>query len=363
MHSRTFARLAALAVLVLGIGLFSCIVFRGRSGDRIHFPLAPHLDVIEECDQCHEGVAGDQVDSSTRRALESACFECHGEWRDECSRCHADVGSAGRFPEKDRYLSFSHDRHLLRTHGDCSACHVEPHTAPSLVRPTEHPAGMPAHPECFACHQMQGFYDRLECGNCHRDLSRFGLEPYESFTHTVDFVRRGHAELARTPASAAVCAQCHEQPFCSECHADQPMLRPSERHPESVSRDFIHRGDYVFRHPWEARGDPASCLRCHGTSYCEDCHESRGLTETSAPLRNDAFRFHGPGVLVPGSSDFHGTAARRHILSCASCHSDGMSGNCVDCHQVGAFGGNPHPPGFRSRLSRTGAPVCRLCHR
>jgi hypothetical protein len=67
-------------------------------------------------------------------------------------------------------------------------------------------------------------------------------------------------------------------------------------------------------------------------------------------------------VLFPGSPDFHGTAARRDIVSCAACHADGTSGNCVTCHATGQFGGNPHPPGFKSRLNRTGAPVCRLCH-
>jgi hypothetical protein len=221
---------------------------------------------------------------------------------------------------------------------------------------------MPDHPECFSCHEMQGFYDKLECQNCHRELFRFGLKPYEAFTHAADFVRRGHAELLRAGGNAATCAQCHEPHFCDQCHFESSGLLPAERSPERVGREFIHRGDYVFRHPFEARGDPASCLRCHSRETCQDCHDARGISERGADARSDGYQFHGPGVLFPGSPDFHGTAARRDILSCAACHSDGQSGDCVSCHQVGAFGGNPHPPGFRSRLSKTGAPVCRICH-
>jgi hypothetical protein len=357
---------AAAAAAALLVAATSCILVNGRSGDSLKFPLAPHAKWISACTVCHAEIDTQQVDATTRRALESACLKCHGAERSKCDFCHTDADSAGLFPDRERYLTFSHTDHLKRTKGDCSRCHGAVHesgAAPAAADARDdHPTAIPGHTQCFSCHQMKDLYEQLDCTTCHRGLFRFGLKPYEEFTHSVDFVRREHGEFVRSPANRALCSQCHEPTFCSECHAEQPLLRPSERHPERVAADYIHKGDYVSTHPWDARTDPASCLRCHGRTSCEDCHTSRGISERGARQAGATTHFHGPGVLVRGSSDFHGSAARRDILSCASCHGEGASGNCVTCHAVGAFGGNPHPPGFKSRLSRTGAPVCRLCH-
>jgi hypothetical protein len=375
---RRRALIAAAMALVASAVLASCIVFTGRTGDSIRFPEEKHRDLFAHCSTCHEGVAGDRVDAGTRRALESSCMKCHANRKDECAFCHADVDSAGKFPDRDRHLNFSHKEHLERTHGSCQRCHPGAHGAGgdatvgtdagagaevvAADAPVVADVAMPAHPQCFSCHQMNDFYEKLECANCHQDLARFGLKPYESFSHSGDFVRRGHGVLLQAGGSAATCAQCHAPKFCDECHFTSVGLTPPERNPERVDRKFIHRGDYVFRHPWDARSDAASCIGCHSQAQCRDCHDQRGVSEKGALARNDGFKFHGAGVLFPGSPDFHGTAARRDIVSCAACHADGASGNCVTCHTVGAFGGNPHPPGFRSRLDRHGAPVCRLCH-
>jgi hypothetical protein len=62
------------------------------------------------------------------------------------------------------------------------------------------------------------------------------------------------------------------------------------------------------------------------------------------------------------TSNEHGRAARRDIASCAACHDQGAASNCVRCHKVGAFGGSPHPPGWRSSQPTT-AESCAICHR
>jgi hypothetical protein len=61
------------------------------------------------------------------------------------------------------------------------------------------------------------------------------------------------------------------------------------------------------------------------------------------------------------SSDFHGSHARRDILSCAGCHEQGPATNCIRCHTVGAYGGNPHPSGWQSARGRQSS-MCRYCH-
>jgi len=51
--------------------------------------------------------------------------------------------------------------------------------------------------------------------------------------------------------------------------------------------------------------------------------------------------------------------------SCASCHDQGAQSNCVQCHKVGGIGGDPHPPGFRSRHNLNEARSdgrCVACH-
>jgi hypothetical protein len=126
-------------------------------------------------------------------------------------------------------------------------------------------------------------------------------------------------------------------------------------------RRFIHRVDFLGRHPVEARADPASCQRCHATSSCESCHEhervAAGWSSTNP---------HPPGWGLPGSGSFHGDAARRNIASCAACHDQGDNSNCVSCHKVGGIGGDPHPAGWGSHHSLGDASSdgrCVACHR
>jgi hypothetical protein len=71
---------------------------------------------------------------------------------------------------------------------------------------------------------------------------------------------------------------------------------------------------------------------------------------------------HPPGWVGPAPGDnAHGREARRDPTACASCHDGAGQRLCVGCHQVGGVGGNPHPPGWSSRVSLSAMP-CRLCH-
>jgi hypothetical protein len=129
-----------------------------------------------------------------------------------------------------------------------------------------------------------------------------------------------------------------------------------------VTSDFIHRGDYVSRHPYDVERDPASCRKCHGTRFCDSCHEQQLMKPGIPNARNP----HPPGWVRRGSGAFHGDAARDNIVNCAGCHDQGAASNCVACHQVGGIGGNPHPRGFLRKHDagdiREQA-MCRACHR
>jgi hypothetical protein len=220
--------------------------------------------------------------------------------------------------------------------------------------------------ECLTCHEpiydakvLRGDFLPKEatCLRCHRDLSRYPLQPVSVFSHQGDYVRV-HGRAARSAPD--VCATCHEQTFCADCHASTVAVKVEFKLPEKQDANYIHRDDYLGRHGIEAQGDSASCRRCHGTSFCESCHTAQNLTRRGDNPRNP----HPPGWMVAGPRS-HGEAARRDIASCASCHDQVARSNCVDCHRVGGVGGNPHPMSWlekhdREEIQRNG--MCLYCH-
>ena len=135
------------------------------------------------------------------------------------------------------------------------------------------------------------------------------------------------------------------------------------KHAENVNSDYIHRNDFLGRHSIEAKFNDTTCLRCHGTTFCQSCHTLQNLTRDGMNPRDP----HPPGWSFPGASGGtpHGDAARKDITSCASCHDQGPRSNCIECHKVGGIGGNPHPPGWtdkhpKSEINKNG--MCIYCH-
>jgi hypothetical protein len=103
------------------------------------------------------------------------------------------------------------------------------------------------------------------CGDCHKD-GRAALN------HTADFSAR-HKFYAYQQRQ--ICAACHKESFCSDCHAHKEELKPSDKYKDAVNRDLPHRGDYLTQHKIDGRINPASCMKCHGRSNnerCRRCH-------------------------------------------------------------------------------------------
>ena len=348
---------AAAAVVVL-LGAASCApwltVRLGYGVDSIRVPHGTHKSAKVECIACHEEIY-DAKDLAQRvLPKEEKCLECHREQKQKglCSNCHTDVKRAGPWPEREPRLILSHAAHIDRVKEDCTVCHK---TLPDPLRAADAAPPMSA---CTSCHEHKKDYDDGRCNRCHTDLSRYPLKPVSMFSHQGNYVHE-HGRSAR--AAEATCAECHEQNFCKDCHANTVSTRIEIKFPERVDADFIHRNDFLGRHSVEAQADPSSCRRCHGSSFCEDCHRVQNLTPQAANPRDP----HPPGWSFPGSAQFHGTAARQDISSCAACHDQGARSVCVDCHRVGGVGGNPHPPGWQSRHDRneiTHNSMCLACH-
>jgi hypothetical protein len=343
----------ALALLVAAAGCgYKPVKGDARAQDPAYvFPHAPHVEGDVACNACHADIEkADRLEQGVRHVK----IPANPSKNDACSGCH-DTDPKLTLPKRTRpfRISFSHADHLGRVK-DCGACHK------ALPDKGDAVAKTPPMDSCTACHNHQADFNEARCMPCHTDLK--GYAPVSAFRHEGDWLR-AHGPLARPTAES--CAQCHDQTYCAECHAAQTTpARPSVIYPEAVGRTFIHRGDYVSRHMIEARANGASCRRCHGSQFCDACHEQQGVS--------DALRLTGSGrdPHPPNFFPQHGDAARRDITSCAGCHDNGARSFCVECHGFTATGGlrsggNPHPPSWTDRHDRgdiADNDMCKVCH-
>jgi hypothetical protein len=324
-----------------------------HGGDHIKMPHEVHRKAQIDCSSCHDAVWDSKELGDPVLPKEKDCLTCHQAKKNDCAMCHTAVKKRGRGPDAEPVtLRMSHSAHIERVKEDCTVCHKQ---LPNPLRTSE---TKPTMATCLSCHEHQEDYDAGRCAKCHLDLAHFDKKPLGTFTHAGNFV---HEHMRPARAAPETCATCHDQTFCTDCHASTVGLKVETKFPERVDRDFIHRDDFVSRHVIEQQADPASCARCHGTSFCESCHTAQNLTVKGSNPRSP----HPAGYTLPGSAQFHGTDARRDIASCAACHDQGAQSICVSCHKVGGVGGDPHPPGFesqhpRSEIARNG--MCVICH-
>jgi hypothetical protein len=355
--NRVLLTLAAL-VAVTGCKLRPTSEAQATTEPPYVFPHSPHLENDVACSHCHAGIEkATKLDAAQRHVKLPANISKN----ENCSGCHDTEPKITVPSQRARArLSFNHADHLPRVKGDCKGCHQALPDKGDTSRKT------PSMASCTACHNHQTDFVEARCTPCHTDLK--GYQPVTAFAHQGDWMRI-HGRLARPVAES--CAQCHDQTYCGECHTPQTTpARPSVIWPEEVTRAFIHRGDYVSRHMIEASANPASCRKCHGSPFCQSCHELQGVTLTAPAFR----AVHPPFWAVrgaPGATAFHGDAARRDITSCAGCHDNGADAICVRCHNVGngitaGLGANgPHPQSFVSKhrnedKSKNG--MCLACH-
>ncbi len=302
-----------------------------------------------ECSDCHTGIIKSTVLGDSKLPGVAKCEECH----DRSTPADKAKFTPPKREARQYQLRFDHAAHLKRVpKGDCAACH---RSLPDRGQPWK---TAPPMATCLECHAHKADFAAARCTPCHVSLKQFPLRPVTEYSHEGNFVRE-HGRLAKD--SAETCAACHDQTYCARCHATATApMRVEIRFPEEVRADFIHRADFVSRHQIEAAADPASCRKCHGSRFCETCHLEQGISQRSLNPRDP----HPPGWATPGSGEFHGTAARINIVSCAGCHDQGASSICVLCHRKGGpaeqAGAKIHPPGYKP--TDKSKPMCRACH-
>jgi len=125
--------------------------------------------------------------------------------------------------------------------------------------PLKHPEDVgKGPPVCTECHEGKGKKAPI-------DYAWLNHSPSEAQTHR-----------KKAYGNERVCAMCHPQSFCDDCHGVRVELKPSLKNQTETYRGAPHRGDYLSRHQIDGRVDPTSCFRCHGnpkTSHtCTPCH-------------------------------------------------------------------------------------------
>lgn len=351
-----------IAVMAFAIAsALGCNLTSRPARDEIRFEHGAHLVAGQGCPDCHvqatmshEELGGDEAAASGRALLpaEAACRSCHDEGEEaRCTFCHTAPRQPETYAESTSNIIFDHADHEEAQRGRCVGCHGPPGAENMQVS-----AFVLTHPtmdRCTdGCHVEE--MAELRCDVCHTDLHGYDVEAVASLGHGPGWVTR-HGP--RASVDRAMCTQCHEPTFCEECHQNAQGAPLEAFAPLAAHRDFVHRGDFIARHGVEVGLERGTCARCHGVQFCDGCHQASGVGGSVAPGSP-----HPPGWLDPVSSFGHAAAARRDLLSCASCHESDAEQTCVPCHRVGGVASSPHPPGFGMGMDATRHAVCRVCH-
>jgi hypothetical protein len=322
------------------------------------FPHTPHIEGDVDCKVCHGAIL-----KNARLEARVRHVALPKKNQDPCNGCHDDKEFKAKttkmvIPARTREFEvrMNHAAHLAKSGVKCQQCHQAPPEA-GQTRPSRISMSV-----CTSCHKHQLDYAQARCTPCHVDLKPYD-KPVETFRHQGDFLKL-HGDQARPTAES--CAQCHDQTFCADCHSGTAApARQAILFPEEVQRDFIHRGDYQSRHQVEAGANPASCRKCHGSQFCNECHTLRNFAERSSVQPTNP---HPASWGIKGSGDFHGFAARKNIVLCAGCHDNGADAVCVRCHSAKVVGpngvfNNPHPSSWKRKASdEAKTPMCLVCH-
>ncbi len=315
------------------------------------FPHRVHLESTGlNCHNCHSSIPTSTTTGRPDFPGYAACSSCHRSEVGQGRRYGYDAQATFSGNPDRRHVIFSHQRHMRPAKGQCVQCHKD---VESNV-PTQ--AILPAMAACLgACHQKQ--YDDRNCTLCHQQSDLVTLRPVTDIPHGLDYVPRHATDALR---AGQLCRSCHTDNQCTACHSTSTGLRAEVQRLDDTRSSFRHGGDYITRHAIEARTEPTACVRCHQPSSCDSCHVRNGVSGNA----RGGLSPHPAGWTGRDSSDptSHGRAARRQVVECASCHEQGPATNCIRCHKVGAFGGNPHPAGWSRMQSASSGETCRYCH-
>jgi hypothetical protein len=351
-----------------------------------HTHRAPdHLSAQAECTTCHRRLT--EATSLTRNRIASfprppdheeegfltghgpgaassveTCAVCHA--RESCARCHLNgdrmesvralsgdprvaalvEGREGEWPEPATHGPRWYQTHgsaASRDPGSCASCH--------------------ARSSCTTCHTGDEAAVNLMPVPGPGDPTGVRTARIRPPDHGADFtLNHGTAAATALPR----CESCHREQTCTGCHASTGGAESGDSGadgalawPPRETEGGYHPPNFILRHGAEAFAARTECAECHSReAFCRSCHEELGMAR-GGRLGSSSFHDAVPNWLLG-----HGTAARRNLESCTSCH---QQTSCLRCHSArSGWRINPHGPGFDpGRVSDRSAISCAICHR
>lgn len=202
-----------------------------RQERKLIFNHSAHFAVGIRCDACHTEFP--HKPGKTLHVPLETCFTCHGSTHGvqgtlaptECDACHtADIAKVTPDHNQDTWLIqpgtglARHSRSALERPLRCKMCHEATFCIDCHKMEMPHPAGwLPAEGEqvepghavvaaedseaCLMCHESKSF-----CNDCH----------HSDFKKLADW--SGNHRIVARETGAELCYECHEPPYCSECH-------------------------------------------------------------------------------------------------------------------------------------------------
>jgi len=239
---------------------------------------------------------------------------------------------------------------------------------------------------CADCHVADAVTvvpDTKVCLNCHEKEFVKEVSIPSTVTHGPVWAFN-HRPFAK--GNTYDCASCHEQDFCLECHKSGFA---DEQGDFGNAMMNVHRSDFQVTHPIAARTDPQLCASCHENKFCVECHEDFAPQDLSILSHRRGFRdgtlggrhvlfsvtdcqachfVNGTLSVLPSSTGWsreHALEARKNLVTCQACHPEGDV--CLRCHSARTgLRVNPHPDGWddiKGRLKRASdGRTCRKCH-
>jgi hypothetical protein len=307
-----------------------------------------HLSQGIGCLQCHQKIEKETDQGPPDIPSTAVCVGCHSKPHNtsDCSNCHGQASTRAAVSEARDHLRFQHAKHLGRLKSQCVPCHVAAGTADATIL-------RPVMGTCLGCHQHRDQWRTRDCDGCHHDLISENVKPDSHIVHDGNWVREHGVRAAGT---RDLCATCHNETFCTNCHGKSVPALPWKLNPEAPNFSRLHAAGFFTRHPEESHSNPGLCSTCHADNFCRDCHDKKKLSATGGGANP-----HPVGWVKSGGGD-HGRQARLDPMACAACHGGAGEQLCVGCHRVGGPGGSPHGSGFSSTRNKTRDEPCRKCH-
>lgn len=240
----------------------SCEICHGTPGANAKF-----------CQSCHKYAMPHPADfkqfhAKTGRTNVKQCGFCH-RFKETCSNCHHQGASVTQSWIKlhgPQVNTAGGDSCFTKCHKQdfCVSCHTARKALPAshkakdwtrrtaLATPAKHPAGYKANAtNCGYCHGTGDANSNKFCAGCHKTTmphaSGYGAKD-NGGVHAADF----KAKKTTKP----VCANCHKQNFCDNCHHEYTGAAPWVRYHMNVVKT----------------GDPQACFKCHKETFCSYCH-------------------------------------------------------------------------------------------